>query len=375
MKAVTLVVLSGALLSWVPQAPAQTELPPAAKKLLKEYEESIVELDKKYEAEVKKRGEKTTVELKKVQDRMCKEAKLDEAVAVRDLIRSIQAGTNEASAADLPAAAREIYKVYQDDTAAILKKAETEVEVRRNQATVGLKRLQDLLCKETKLDEAIVIRDLIRSLRDGVTNTLADPGYVNNPANDVGKVFYYTVTGVTNGGSIYGTDIYTTGSHLGMAAVHSGVLKAGQQGVVKVTILPGQNNYTASMQNGVNSNGYGNWGVSFKVERVYGLAGKRVSSVLADPGYVSNSANDIGKVFHYTVTGGNNGQIWGTGVYTTGSHLGTAAVHSGVLRVGQKAIVKVTILPGQNNYIASPRNGITSNGYGNWGVSFKVERR
>jgi hypothetical protein len=75
--------------------------------------------------------------------------------------------------------------------------------------------------------------------------------------------------------SVWGSDVYTTGSHLGMAAVHCGLLKAGQKGVVKVTILPGQTSYDATTRHGVTSLAYGAWNVSFKVERVYGFVAAR----------------------------------------------------------------------------------------------------
>src|SRR5262249_44796996 len=162
----------------------------------------------------------------------------------------------------------------------IEKKAEAEVQKAKDKAAAELKKLQDLYCKEAKLDEAVVVRDLIRGVRDGVGNALPDPGYVNNPATDIGKVLYYQVTGVNAGQSMYGTGFYTTGSPLGMAAVHCGLLQPGQAGVVKVTILPGQANYAASTRHGVTSYGYGQWGVSFKVERVYGLVGKRPAGAL-----------------------------------------------------------------------------------------------
>ena len=58
---------------------------------------------------------------------------------------------------------------------------------------------------------------LRRSIQAGTTNALPDPGYVNNPPADIGKVLIFAVTGAgaDSGNSIYGTDIYTTGSHLG----------------------------------------------------------------------------------------------------------------------------------------------------------------
>src|SRR5438105_2351861 len=97
MKAIYLLMLGTLLLSRTPQAPAQSEPPPAAKEVLKQFEDEAAEIEKKIEPDIQKRLEKTTAELKKVQDAFCKEAKLDEAVAVRDLIRKIQAGGNPAA--------------------------------------------------------------------------------------------------------------------------------------------------------------------------------------------------------------------------------------------------------------------------------------
>jgi hypothetical protein len=274
MKAVRLVVIGALLLCRVPGAAAQGDLPPAAQEVLKPFQQDVAELDRKFEEQIKKLREKVSAELKKLQDLYCKEAKLDEAVAVRDLIRSLQAGM-QGEAGDLPAAAREIYKQYEEEVAAVQEKAEAEFKTRRDKASAELKKVQDQFCKDAKLDEAVAVRDLIKALQEGVPNALPDPGYVNNANQDIGKVFYYQVTGVKNQGVyIYGTDVYTTGSHLGMAAVHTGILKEGQKGIVKVTILPGQANYVATTRNGVTSYGYGAWGVSFKVERVYGFLGK-----------------------------------------------------------------------------------------------------
>jgi hypothetical protein len=373
MKAIHLVMLSAVLLCWVPQVPAQTDLPPAAKEVLKQFEEETAEVEKQIEADIKTRQGATLVELKKVQDLFCKDAKLDEAVAVRDLIRAIQAGTNGAPGSDLPPAAKEIYKQYDEEVAEIQKKAEVDMKKRRDKVAVELKKVQDQYCKEAKLDEAVAVRDLIRRIGDGVSNALPDPGYVNNPATDIGKVFYYEVTGINTGESIYGTDVYTTGSHLGMAAVHCGVLKAGHRGVVKVTILAGQNNYPSSTRHGITSTPYGQWGVSFKVERVYGLVGKLPVEVLPDPGTLTQHRADVGKSFLFEVTGSNAGAVWGTDIYTDDSALATAAVHAGVLAVGQKGVIKVTILPGQNSYASSTRNGVSSQSWENWDGSFRVD--
>jgi hypothetical protein len=373
MKAIGLGVLGVVLLFCIPRAPAQTELPPAAKEVLKQYEEEAAEIEKQTEADFKIQRDKAAAELKKVQDLFCREAKLDEAVAVRDLIRSLQAGTNAVPGNDVPPAAKEIYKQYEEELAEIQKKAETEIKKRQDKVVVELKKVQDAYCREAKLDEAVAVRDLIRGIRTGAANVLPDPGYVNNQATDIGKVFYYEVTGINSTESIYGTDVYTTGSHLGMAAVHCGLLKAGQKGVVKVTILPGQANYTASTRHAITSYAYGQWGVSFKVERSYGWASKLSLDALLDPGTLTGHRADLGKSLVFEVTGSATGSVWGTDVYTDDSDLATAAVHAGALAVGQKGRVKVTILPGQDSYTSSMRHGVSSSSWGSWTGSFRVE--
>src|SRR5262245_17604999 len=76
-------------------------------------------------------------------------------------------------------------------------------------------------------------------------NVQPDPGYLTNFQHQVGQSFYFRVTGAING-SVWGSDVYTTDSQLSMVAVHAGVVNIGQTGIVKVTILPGQNGYAGS---------------------------------------------------------------------------------------------------------------------------------
>lgn len=261
-------------LAIVPAVKAQSELPPAALEMLKQFEKDAIELDKKLAGQVAEVRKKMAVDLKEIQDKFCKEAKLDEALAIRTLIRSLKSAGAPELDNDLPAAAREVYKQHEAEVSGIVKKAEAEFQIRRTEVADELKKVQDLFCKEAKLDEAVSVRDLIRAIRTNQSTANADPGYINNGSTDIGKVFFYEVTGVVTGGSIYGTDVYTTGSHLAMAAVHTGALRAGERGVVKVTILPAATHYEATTRHGVTSYGYGPWSVSFKVERVYGFVTK-----------------------------------------------------------------------------------------------------
>ena len=64
------------------------------------------------------------------------------------------------------------------------------------------------------------------------------------------------------------------------------------------------------------------------------------------------------------------GAVWGTDVYTDDSNIATAAIHAGVLRLGETKTVTVTILAGQGSYSASTRNGVTSSNWGSWGGSY-----
>lgn len=84
--------------------------------------------------------------------------------------------------------------------------------------------------------------------------------------NETGKTFVFKVTGTTNG-SIWGTDIYTTDSTLGVVAVHAGLLQPGQPGVVKVTVIPSPNLFIGSTRNGVTSSPYQQFPMAYRVHK------------------------------------------------------------------------------------------------------------
>jgi hypothetical protein len=92
-----------------------------------------------------------------------------------------------------------------------------------------------------------------------------------------------------------------------------------------------------------------------------------------DPGTLGAYRTQIGKTFVFEVTGRTDATIWGTGVYTDDSALATVAVHAGALKVGQKGLVRVTILPAEMSYEGSTSNGVTSNPYGEFGGSYRVD--
>ena len=97
-----------------------------------------------------------------------------------------------------------------------------------------------------------------------VLNPLPDPGSLQTFGGLVGKKFAFRVTGIAGNG-LYGTDVYTSDSWLANAAVHAGVLKAGQTGIVKVEIVATPNVFVASTRNGCTSNAYGAYPTAFKI--------------------------------------------------------------------------------------------------------------
>jgi hypothetical protein len=69
----------------------------------------------------------------------------------------------------------------------------------------------------------------------------------------------------------------------------------------------------------------------------------------------------MGKTFYLRTIGRDNGSVWGTGLYTLDSDVGTIAVHMGKLKVGETGLIKVQMVPDPGSYTGSTQNGITTN--------------
>ena len=80
---------------------------------------------------------------------------------------------------------------------------------------------------------------------------------------------------------------------------------------------------------------------------------------------------DIGKIYRITITGTTGGAIWGTDIYTSDSYIPCAAVHSGFVANGETKEVYIKVVQGLNEYIGSTRNGVSTSGYGGWGLSYQ----
>jgi hypothetical protein len=92
------------------------------------------------------------------------------------------------------------------------------------------------------------------------------------------------------------------------------------------------------------------------------------------PARIQDLCETPGTVYYFRVTGASNGSLWGTNVYTGDSALAAAAVHAGAVKVGETAVVRVTVMPPLRQYQGSVRHGLTSNDYGHYGAAYRVDR-
>lgn len=92
----------------------------------------------------------------------------------------------------------------------------------------------------------------------------------NTPASmvafEVGKTLKFKCPANGNGGSVWGTDIYTADSSICSAAVHAGKLKLDSGGSVTIELRPGESAYKGSTRNGIKTSDYEKYGSSFIVK-------------------------------------------------------------------------------------------------------------
>ncbi|CAN1561214.1 LCCL domain containing protein [Rhabdaerophilaceae bacterium] len=72
----------------------------------------------------------------------------------------------------------------------------------------------------------------------------------------------------------------------------------------------------------------------------------------------------VGAIYYFRITGVSEGQVWGTDTYTRDSTLGAAAVHAGLVKPGETAVLRVTIVPPLSSYSGTTRHGVTTTDYG-----------
>ncbi len=133
----------------------------------------------------------------------------------------------------------------------------------------SLRGMQERYIRDGKLDEALAIRARIRQLRSDLLGVRIDSGNLSEftPA-DAGRVLLVEVLG-RNDGSVWGSEAYTADSRLATAVVHAGVLRDGERGLVRITLLDGDGlAFEGSTRHGVTTHDYGPYPLAFRIERV-----------------------------------------------------------------------------------------------------------
>lgn len=83
-------------------------------------------------------------------------------------------------------------------------------------------------------------------------------------------------------------------------------------------------------------------------------------------------AESKGATYYFRVTGAGEGPAWGTDVYTGDTSIAVAAVHMGLVKAGQEAIVKVTLVEPLPEFKGSARHGVTTHDFGRFGSAYTL---
>ncbi len=191
-------------------------------------------------------------------------------------------------------------------------------------------------------------------------------------------------------GSVWGTDTYTADSAVCVAAAHAGAIASATGGRVLVSSLPGQDSYAGTTRNGITTSSWGSYRASFSVApagdapssapssgfsapsvnvRQLGLQPQQATCDLRVSTDVINESNVYALFECPAGCADEYYAIWGTDIYTGDSYLCAAAIHAGAMS-NAGGLVLITRLPGQEQYLASERNGISASSWGGWNESF-----
>jgi LCCL domain len=101
-------------------------------------------------------------------------------------------------------------------------------------------------------------RAQLRKLLDHDQVAADAPSNMSGLCDVLGAVYYFRITGLAEG-QVWGSGPYTRDSLLGVAAVHAGLLKPGETGVLRMTVVPPRDAYPGTVRNGVTTSDYGNF--------------------------------------------------------------------------------------------------------------------
>ena len=259
-------------------------LPGEATQLLKQYAEKEAAARREMEAALAGERESLIKQLKQLQDRYTKAGQLDEAVAIRDRVRQLQSGEislepnginllSNPSGSGAPGLGGRSGMPGGSTTPRSLG---TDLRSFSGSSGGGLGAGFGNFDGSGRPDESVRAGSSVKTggiggeggggLGDAaLIPHRADPGNLTAFRDRVGQQLLIDVTGQPDG-TIWGTDVYSDDSPLATAVVHAGILQPGQQGLVRVTILPGQDAFHGVTRNGVESRDFGPWEGSYRIE-------------------------------------------------------------------------------------------------------------
>jgi LCCL domain len=111
-----------------------------------------------------------------------------------------------------------------------------------------------------------------------------------------------------------------------------------------------------------------------------GKLSRRQLKKLLEQNYVASDApnnmhglcDTVGSTYYFRIKGATEGQVWGTDTYTRDSSLAAAAVHAGLLKADQTAVLRVTVVAPLAGYPGTTRNGVTTTDYADFPHAWKL---
>jgi hypothetical protein len=154
----------------------------------------------------------------------------------------------------------------ESKVAAVQSRAENRRKALLQHAAEQLEPLQKESFRAGELGKALAVFVQVQALKARAMNVLPDPGDLRN-YEEVGRSYCFRVTGSTHG-PVWGAGTYTSDSHLATAAVHAGALEAGEEGVVRVSLVDmSRIRVQGSLSHGVMSMDWGPYPVGYRVAR------------------------------------------------------------------------------------------------------------
>ena len=83
----------------------------------------------------------------------------------------------------------------------------------------------------------------------------------------IGATYYFRVKGEAVG-PLWGTDVYTGDSLLGVAAAHAGLVQPGETAIIKVAVVAPPSAFMGSVRHSVMSHDFGRFGSAYSLSAV-----------------------------------------------------------------------------------------------------------